>query len=86
MIIVLALLFRFFLNEPLKRDAIKQADEGLAGGMQGHAAMAMGEQQGPWIPRLFSKDGWVTISHAYMNWVCSGGNFNKTSYSIAQKK
>lgn len=70
MIIVLALLFQFFLSERMKKAAIEKANEGLAGSMEGHAEMAMSEQQGTWVQRLFSKDGWVAISHGYvMNWV-----------------
>ncbi|AJZ56567.1 putative permease family protein [Paraburkholderia fungorum] len=69
MIIVLVLLFRFFLTDPLKKDAIEQADKGIAGSMEGHAAMSMGEQHGTWKQRLSSKEGWIAISHSYvMNW------------------
>lgn len=41
MIVVLAVLFRMFLREPLLRQARDQADRGLAGSMEGHAAMDM---------------------------------------------
>jgi uncharacterized membrane protein YraQ (UPF0718 family) len=69
MIIVLVLLFRFFLTDPLKKDAIEQADKGIAGSMEGHAAMSMGEQHGTWKQRLSSKEGWIALSHSYvMNW------------------
>ncbi|MDR5743553.1 putative permease [Caballeronia peredens] len=69
MIVVLALLFRFFVKDSLKSEAIEQADKGIAGSMEGHAAMSMGEQQGTWKQRLSSKDGWIAISHSYvMNW------------------
>jgi uncharacterized membrane protein YraQ (UPF0718 family) len=69
MIIVLVLLFRFFLPDPLKKDAIEQAEKGIAGSMEGHAAMSMGEQHGIWKQRLSSKEGWIAISHSYvMNW------------------
>ncbi|GJH28612.1 permease [Caballeronia novacaledonica] len=69
MIVVLALLFRFFLKDSLKGEAIEQADKGIAGSMEGHAAMSMGEQHGTWQQRLSSKDGWIAISHSYvMNW------------------
>ncbi|MDN7176717.1 permease [Caballeronia sp. SEWSISQ10-4 2] len=69
MIIVLVLLFRFFLQDPLKKDAIEQAEKGIAGSMEGHAAMSMGEQHGTWKQRLSSKEGWIAISHSYvMNW------------------
>ncbi|XUW90341.1 permease [Burkholderia sp. M6-3] len=69
MIIVLVLLFRFFLRQSLKKEAIEQADKGIAGSMEGHAAMSMGEQHGTWKERLSSRDGWIAISHGYvMNW------------------
>lgn len=69
MIVVLALLFRFFLRRSLKRCAIDQANKGVAGSMEGHAAMSMGKQEGTWKERLTSRDGWKAISHSYvMNW------------------
>ncbi len=68
MIVVLVLLFRFFLKDALKSEAIEQADKGIAGSMEGHAAMSMG-QHGTWKQRLSSRDGWIAISHSYvMNW------------------
>lgn len=69
MIVLLVLLFRLFLKDSLKEQAIKQADKGIAGNMEGHAAMSMGEQHGSWKQRLVSKEGWIAISHNYvMNW------------------
>ncbi|MFP4896054.1 permease [Paraburkholderia sp. EG304] len=69
MIGVLVLLFRFFLRDSLRKQAIDQANKGVAGSMEGHAAMSMGEQKGTWKERLSSKDGWRAISHSYvMNW------------------
>jgi uncharacterized membrane protein YraQ (UPF0718 family) len=69
MIVVLVLLFRYFLSDSLKQDAIDQANQGIAGSMEGHAAMSMGKQQGTWKQRLGSKQGWIAISHSYvMNW------------------
>jgi uncharacterized membrane protein YraQ (UPF0718 family) len=69
MIVVLVFLFRFFLRDSLKNEAIEQADMGIAGSMEGHAAMSMGEQHGTWKQRLSSKNGWIAISHSYvMNW------------------
>ncbi|PMS38639.1 hypothetical protein B0G57_102242 [Trinickia symbiotica] len=69
MIVVLVLIFRFFLSESLKSKAIEQADKGIAGSMEGHAAMSMAEQHGTWKQRLLSPDGWIAISHSYvMNW------------------
>ncbi|WOD14200.1 permease [Paraburkholderia kirstenboschensis] len=69
MIVVLVLLFRFFLKDSLKKDSIEQANKGIAGSMEGHAAMSMGEQHGSWKQRLASREGWTAISHSYvMNW------------------
>src|SRR5450755_2666851 len=41
MIVILAVLFRLFLRDRLLRSARDQADRGLAGSMEGHAAMDM---------------------------------------------
>lgn len=69
MIGVLVVLFRFFLPDSLRKQAIDQANKGVAGSMEGHAAMSMGEQKGSWKGRLLSKDGRRAISHGYvMNW------------------
>ncbi|RKF35726.1 permease [Paraburkholderia fungorum] len=69
MIVVLVLLFRFFLKDSLKSEAIEQADKGIAGSMEGHAAMSMAGQHGTGKHRLSSRDGWIAISHSYvMNW------------------
>lgn len=69
MIVVLALLFRIFLRNALKKEAVEQADRGIAGSMEGHAAMSMGEHDGTWRQRICSSDGWIAISHNYiMNW------------------
>ncbi|WP_227746913.1 permease [Paraburkholderia franconis] len=70
MIVVLALLFRLLVRDSLRKRAIEHADKGIAGSMEGHAAMSMGEQRGTWKQRLTSMDGWTAISHSYvMNWV-----------------
>src|SRR6201994_1611516 len=45
MIAVLAVLFRLFLRGDLVRRAREQADRGLAGSMEGHAAMDMSVQR-----------------------------------------
>ena len=44
MIVILAVLFRLFLRDRLLRSARDQADRGLAGSMEGHAAMDMSIQ------------------------------------------
>src|SRR6516225_4484880 len=55
MIIFLAVLFRAFLTQRLVRQAKQQADLGLAGSMEGHAAMDMSiRRQGSFTRRLLS--------------------------------
>ncbi|MEU9119889.1 permease [Streptomyces sp. NPDC048506] len=70
MIVLLALLFRFFLRERLLRRAREQAERGLAGSMEGHAAMDMSVRRGrSFVQRLFSGDGYTATSHVFvMEW------------------
>lgn len=70
MIIVLAVLFRLFLREKLLRRAREQAERGLAGSMEGHAAMDMSVQrEGSFTRRLFSREGFTATSHVFvMEW------------------
>ena len=58
MIVVLAVLFRLFVRSRLIDAARRQADRGLAGSMEGHAAMDMSVQrEGSFWRRLFSAGG-----------------------------
>jgi uncharacterized protein len=70
MIVVLAVLFRLFLRDKLLREARQQADQGLAGSMEGHAAMDMSVQkEGSFWQRLFSREAFTSISHVFvMEW------------------
>lgn len=70
MIVVLAVLFRMFLTGRLLRQARRQSDRGLAGSMEGHAAMDMSVQgPGSFAKRLFSRDGFTSVSHVFvMEW------------------
>ncbi|MEU2779268.1 permease [Streptomyces sp. NPDC007162] len=70
MIILLAVLFRLFLRDRLLRQAREQAERGLAGSMEGHAAMDMSVQrQGSFIRRLLSREGFTATSHVFvMEW------------------
>ncbi|MGW1552345.1 permease [Streptomyces sp. NPDC002346] len=70
MIIVLAVLFRLFLRTGLLRQAREQAKRGLAGAMEGHAAMDMSVQRnGTFTRRLFSREGFTATSHVFvMEW------------------
>src|SRR2546421_489377 len=70
MIVVLAVLFRALLRPPLVRGAAAQADRGLAGSMEGHAAMDMSIQEsGSMWSRLWSARGYTAVSHIFvMEW------------------
>ena len=70
MIVVIAVLFRLLLRERLLREARAQADRGIAGSMEGHAAMDMSVQRpGSFASRLFSRDGYTAVAHVFvMEW------------------
>ncbi|MCX4766740.1 permease [Streptomyces sp. NBC_01275] len=70
MIVVLAALFRILLRERLLRRARDQAERGVAGSMEGHAAMDMSLRgEGGFAHRLFSRDGFTSVSHIFvMEW------------------
>src|SRR5690348_8592291 len=67
MIVVLAVLFRVLLRERLLRQAREQAERGLAGSMEGHAAMDMSVGgEGGFVRRLLSRDGLTSVSHIFV--------------------
>ncbi len=69
MIALLALLFRAFLRPGLVRAAKEQAERGVAGRMEGHAAMDMSIHEGTLVQRAFSSKGFTAISHFFvMDW------------------
>ncbi|MGW0995729.1 permease [Streptomyces sp. NPDC002523] len=70
MIVLLAVLFRLTLRGRLLDAARRQADRGLAGSMEGHAAMDMSVQkQGSFRQRLLSREGYTSIAHVFvMEW------------------
>ncbi len=70
MIVLLAVLFRLFLRQRLLDEAKAQADKGLAGSMEGHAAMDMSIQdQGGMWKRLRSTQATTAVSHIFvMEW------------------
>ncbi|MFI6444107.1 permease [Kitasatospora sp. NPDC050543] len=70
MIVVLAVLFRRFLRDPLLREARDQAARGLAGSMEGHAAMDMSiRRPGSFRQRLLSGEGFTAVAHVFvMEW------------------
>jgi uncharacterized protein len=71
MIVVLAVLFRLFVRSRLVDAALEQADQGLAGSMEGHAAMDMSiTRNGSFWQRLFSAEGLTAVSHVFvMEWL-----------------
>jgi hypothetical protein len=65
MIVLLALMFRLFLRSQLVGKAHEQADRGLAGSMEGHAAMDMSVGG----RKLLSRQGFTAVSHVFvMEW------------------
>ena len=70
MIVVLALLFRVFLKQRMVTTARRQADKGLLGSMEGHAAMDMSVTEGgSLLRRITSPKGFTAISHTFvMDW------------------
>ncbi|MFJ3309301.1 permease [Streptomyces sp. NPDC086549] len=70
MILLLAVLFRLFLRDTLLRRARAQAERGLAGSMEGHAAMDMSvHAEGSFTRRLFSPAGFTATAHVFvMEW------------------
>lgn len=70
MIVLLAVLFRLFVRSKLVDAARRQADRGLAGSMEGHAAMDMAvATEGSFARRLLSRQGLTAVSHVFvMEW------------------
>src|SRR5580693_10273251 len=70
MIVALAVLFRMFVRSRLIDAARSQADRGLAGSMEGHAAMDMSiQREGSFWRRLLSREGFTSVSHVFvMEW------------------
>src|SRR5206468_1181455 len=70
MIIAVAVFFRLFVRSRLVDAARSQAERGLAGSMEGHAAMDMSVQRaGSFSRRLFSREGFTSVSHVFvMEW------------------
>jgi hypothetical protein len=70
MIVLLAVAFRIFARGRLIEAARAQADRGVAGSMEGHAAMDMSiAAGGSFWRRLLSRDGYTSVSHIFvMEW------------------
>jgi uncharacterized protein len=71
MIVFIAVLFRLVLRRRLVADARLQADRGLTGSMEGHAAMDMSIQtEGSLWSRLLSSQGSTAVAHVFvMEWL-----------------
>jgi uncharacterized membrane protein YraQ (UPF0718 family) len=70
MIVLMAVAFRLFVRARLIGAAREQADKGIAGSMEGHAAMDMSIQSGgSFWRRLASREGYTSVSHIFvMEW------------------
>src|SRR5690348_4529448 len=70
MIVLLAVLFRVFLRRRLVDEARVEAERGVAGSMEGHAAMDMSVAgDGSFWRRLLSARGYTAVSHIFvMEW------------------
>ena len=70
MIVLVALAFRLWMRGRIVEAAREQAERGVAGSMEGHAAMDMSVQrEGTLWQRLFSEEGFTSVAHCYvMDW------------------
>jgi uncharacterized membrane protein YraQ (UPF0718 family) len=70
MIVLVAVAFRLFVRQRIIDAAREQADKGLAGSMEGHAAMDMSiGSGGSFRQRLVSREGYTSVSHIFvMEW------------------
>lgn len=69
MVILLALIFRFTLTRKMVKLARMNAEKGISGKMEGHAAMDMSFEEGSFLSKIFSKKGFTVISHYFlMDW------------------
>jgi uncharacterized protein len=69
MVVFIALLFRLFLTHSLIQRAREQAEKGIMGKMEGHAAMEMSVTEGPLLKRALSRNGITAASHYFvMDW------------------
>ncbi len=70
MVVLLTVMLRAVMNPRLIEEARRQADRGLAGRMEGHAAMDMSVGgEGSILARIMSPKGFTAISHHFvMDW------------------
>lgn len=70
MIVIMVWLFKAFLTPRIVEAARQQAEKGLQGRMEGHAAMDMSVHEGTIWQRMTSDKGRTAISHFFvMDWV-----------------
>ena len=67
MVAILAVVFKYTLRANLLDKAREQAEKGLSGRMEGHAAMDMAVTEGSFLSRLFSGRGFTAISHNFFS-------------------
>ena len=68
------MLFRIFVRSRVIDDAREQASRGIAGSMEGHAAMDISVQgKGSFWRRLVSPQGFTAVSHVLSPTDCSLG-------------
>ncbi|HEY2003129.1 MAG TPA: permease, partial [Acidobacteriaceae bacterium] len=69
MIVLLVVLLNLFFGKRLVDEARKQAERGLLGRMEGHAAMDMSAEGDTWWARLRSSEAFTGISNTFvMEW------------------
>src|SRR5436305_13100118 len=69
MVIFIAVIFRLTLTPKLVQLAKAQAEKGIMGRMEGHAAMDMSISGGSFFQKLFSSKGLTAVSHYFvMDW------------------
>jgi uncharacterized protein len=72
MIVAVAVAFGLFVRQRLIRAAREQAGKGLAGSMEGHAAMDMSIQSsGSFWRRLASREGYTSVSRIFVGTLSS---------------
>jgi uncharacterized membrane protein YraQ (UPF0718 family) len=69
MIVLLVVLLNLFFGKRLVDEARKQAERGLLGRMEGHAAMDMAATGDTWLARLRSPEAFTAVSNIFvMEW------------------
>jgi uncharacterized membrane protein YraQ (UPF0718 family) len=75
MIVLLLLLMNVFVHSRLVETAREQAERGLLGRMEGHAAMEMSAKGDTWLARLRSPEAFTAISNIFvMEWAAVLGD------------